>query len=256
MRIKTSKKPGNITRGNKTNHKLWLTSSIRQLVFSLLDENQYYSTREICELSNLPYRKYRKYIWVLRHEWKTNRENEQRLQCSIHGWRGWFFVPAGLDSGLAVERGWVQTKAKNRWLLWKEPRGRLKWFRTNRVDVWVRKPFSMAKLYQLIANAFLATDLINDARVLEEIQKSVKEKEAHVVIDVGQRLPRLKIRDFEKSHGFIVRLGDSSHPHAVEVELPLPAWAKRIERQVAELKALVKRLEERSHLDDSTKAGG
>lgn len=157
----------------------------------------------------------------------------------MHAWRGWTELPEFLDlKGLrerAVECGWKQTKALNRWLLWRDRLGRLMWFETGRVNVWVRKPGSLGRAYQLVCNGFSWTGLITDLKVLEQVLGSVRFKGAHYVFPTKQRLPSLTIDLFKRSNGVVIKVGDRSHPHAIEVQAYYPDWAERNERLLQRL---------------------
>ena len=149
-------------------------------------------------------------------------------------------MPAGVRRDLAVEAGWLRSKARNRWLLWKDRLGRLQWFETGRVNLYVRRPANLGKAYQLVCNGFSFTGLITDVKILEQVLASVRFKGAHYVFNTEQRLPRLVIDLFAKSNGIIVRVGDTSHPNAVEVVLCYPDWAERNERIFEEISALLR----------------
>jgi hypothetical protein len=99
--------------------------SIRQAVFEKLDENPLLTAKILCCFLHLPYSKYRNYVAKLRCEWKYYRKNERGSKCSIHAWRGWCHVPESVDKVKALSLGWVASKARNRWLLWKDRLGRL-----------------------------------------------------------------------------------------------------------------------------------
>ena len=220
------------TKQTKSNNKIWLDGSIRNSVFRLLDKTASLSTRRICRLLGLSYLRYRNYIYNLRWQWKSNYRDERGSKCSsVHGWRGWCYVPGGLDRGAAVDRGWHRTESRNRFLLWRNRKlGRLMWFETDRESIWVRKPASLRRASQLIANAFMGlTGLITDIRVLERVLKGIRFKGAHYVFETGQRLPRKTIPLFAESNGVIVKVGDVSHPSAIELEVFLPDWAERME---------------------------
>jgi len=57
-------------------------------------------------------------------------------------------------------------------------------------------------------------------------------KGAHYVFATEQRLPRLTIDLFAKSNGIIIKVGDRSHPNAVEVVACYPDWGERCEATV------------------------
>jgi len=154
-------------------------------------------------------------------------------------------VPFGAQGGIrshAVEVGWVETRARNRWLLWKDRLGRLQWFETGRVNLYVRKPANLGKAYQLICNGFSFTGLITDIKVLENVLASVRFKGAHYVFATEQLLPRLTIDLFAKSNGIIIKVGDRSHPNAVEVIACYPDWAERNERLFEQVNDTLRRL--------------
>jgi len=224
---------------------LFSEASIKDSVFKLLDKNPLLTAKPLCKLLNLPWPQYRSYINNLRSRWLGSPKNERGSKCSIHGWRGWCFLPNGVAAGIrsrAVEVGWVQSKARNRWLLWKDRLGRLQWFETGRVNLYVRKPANFGKAYQLICNGFSFTGLVTDIKVLEQVLSTLRFKGAHYVFPTEQRLPRLTIDLFAKSNGVIIKVGDRSHPHAVEVIACYPDWAERNERLLEQLNDTLKRL--------------
>jgi hypothetical protein len=133
--------------------------------------------------------------------------------------------------------------------LWRDKLGRLQWFETGRVNLYVRKPANLGKAYQLICNGFSFTGLITDIKAIEEILSSVRFKGAHYVFPTEQRLPRLTIDLFAKSNGIIIKVGDASHPNSVEVVTWYPDWAERNERLFEQLNETLKRLVEPSVLN-------
>jgi hypothetical protein len=228
-----------------SNSKTWLDSSIRQSVFHLLDKNPLLTASNLCKLLDLPYKKYRNYIYRLKCEWKSNHKNMQGVKCVSHGWRGWCYLPQEVDGGVrvkAVEVGWVETRSRCGWLLWRDKLGRLQWFRSGRVNLYVRKPANLGKAYQLICNGFSFTGLITDMKVLERVLASVRFKGAHYVFATEERLPRLTINLFAKSNGVIIKVGDTSHPNSIEVVAFYPDWAERNERLFEQLNETLKRL--------------
>jgi hypothetical protein len=120
--------------------------SIRQSVFEKLDGNPLLTAKSLCKLMGLRYSKYRNYVARLKCEWKYYRRNERGSKCSIHAWRGWCYVPEGVDRSRALGVGWVRSRARNRWLLWKDRLGRLQWFETGRVNLYVRRPLILGGL--------------------------------------------------------------------------------------------------------------
>jgi len=226
--------------------------TIKAAVFKLLDKNPLLTAQPICKLLGLRYNDYRNYVSKLRSLWRTLPKNERGSKCSIHGWRGWCYLPNGVAAGIrsqAVEVGWVKTRARNRWLLWKDRLGRLQWFETGRVNLYVRKPANLGKAYQLICNGFSFMGLVTDIKVLEQILGSVRFKGAHYVFSTEQRLPRLTIDLFAKSNGIVIKVGDRSHPNAVEVIACYPDWAERNERVLEQLNDTLRRLFEPAALN-------
>lgn len=212
--------------------------SIRQQVFSLLDKNTKLTTKKLCELLHLDYHKHRQYVWNLRSLYKTSSRFGRASKCSsVHGWRGWCRVPNGLDRLTAVEKGWIETKSRNRFLLWRNRKlGRLMWFETGRVNVYVCAPASVGKAYQLIVNAFSRfTSLITDVNVLQSVIHSFKFKGAHYVFETDHPLPKFTIAMFDKTNGVTVKLGDVSHPRAVEMIVHYPDWSERNERLLEQI---------------------
>lgn len=102
-------------------------------------------------------------------------------------------------------------RARNRWLLWKERLGRLQWFETERVNLYVRRPSNFGRVYQLVCNWFSFTGLITYVRMLEGGLAGARLKEAHYVFETEHRLPRLVIGLFAKSSGVVINVGDTSH---------------------------------------------
>jgi hypothetical protein len=148
-------------------------------------------------------------------------------------------VPAGVRRDLAINVGWISRRARNRWLLWKDRLGRLQWFETGRVNLYVHRPANLGKAYQLVCNGFSFTGLLTDVKVIEQILASVRFKGAHYVFNAGQRLPRLVVDLFARSNSIIVKVGDTSHPNGVEIISCYPDWAERNERFLNDIKCLL-----------------
>ena len=218
------------SRRQNSNYESSYTRSVRQRVFEKLDENPLLTAKPLCKLLDLDYCEHGQYVANLRHQWKYNYRNERGSKCSIHAWRGWCYVPSGLDRQATVDAGWRVTRARNRWLLWKDRLGRLQWFETDRVNVYVRTPANLGRVYQLVCNGFSFTGLITDVKALEQVLESVRFKGAHFVFDAKERLPYLVIDLFRKSNGIVIKVGDRTHPTSVEVIAEYMDWAERNER--------------------------
>lgn len=136
--------------------------------------------------------------------------------------------PGVLDQ--AVEGGWIQTRMKNRALLWKDPlRGRLLWFETGRITGHCKKPANKGKIMQLLANAFFKSDLIPDINLFHLWADSFRLKGSHLVYDTGETLPYARIELLKDSNGVIAVLGDKSHPTSIEIQFCYPDWAEKNE---------------------------
>jgi len=142
--------------------------------------------------------------------------------------------------------GWVLSRARNKFLVWKSGLGRVTWFRTGTVLFHVRKPGSLGKAKQLFCDAFGGTGLVTDVKLLVTIADGIVEKRGlaslglyqkgvHVPYLTNQRLPSLTINDFAVSHGITIKVGDRSHPNAVEVIAEFPAQTERLIAQTGEL---------------------
>ena len=173
-----------------------------------------------------------------KYQWKKRQSyySEGLNRLSFHGARYFGYVPKFLDrrvgnvTEVAVECGWVLTKAKNRMLQWKDVRlGLLQWYETGRVIVKLRKPYSMANQLQLLADAFHNTGLLFDFRVFTDFAKKFSQKVFSLTYDTGSLLPYSKIEFLKDSNGVVVITGDKSHPRCVEIEYCLPVWAERFE---------------------------
>ncbi len=144
--------------------------------------------------------------------------------------------------GRAVAAGWVASRARNRWLLWREHLGRLQWFETGRVNLYVRRPVRLGRAYQMVCNAFSFTGLVTDLKVLEGVLAGLRFKGAHYVFPVGVRLPKLTVDLFQESNGVVIKVGDESHPNSLEVIAMYPDWAERNERLMDQLGEILKNL--------------
>jgi hypothetical protein len=207
------------------------SKTIRHRVFALLAENNRLSPKRVCAELRLPYVHYGRYINNLKSHWNSHYQFEQGSGCSsVHAWDGCCYVPLGVDRNLALEVGWKQTKAKNRWLLWKDKSiGRMMWFETGRVNLYVKSPVNLGKAKQLVCNGFSFTGLIFDNKVMFEVLETIRHSGSHYVFEIGYPLPKKTINYFEKSHGLTIKIGDKSHPTAVEVESHVPDWAERMD---------------------------
>ena len=113
--------------------------------------------------------------------------------------------------------GWQVSKARNRFLIWRSKLGRVVWFESGTVVLNVRRPGNLGKAKQLFCDAFLNAGLLSDFKILNPVLERIRPKSGHFPYSSGKRLPYMVIRDFETSHGIVIKLGDRTHPDAVEV---------------------------------------
>ena len=93
-----------------------------------------------------------------------------RLKRSYHNWHGFIKALECFNVNRALSEGWIQTTAKNHYLLWKDEHGRLEWHpKTKHIRIVVSKPFSRGKLLQLLSNAFFETNLILDLEIIYHV---------------------------------------------------------------------------------------
>jgi len=204
--------------------------SIKARVFSLFDKYPLITAKKIGELLGLDYGYYKGYLWQLTAQHKTLLRNSRGLKgLNFHHWHGWIYALKGMNRALAVENGWLQTRARNRYLLFKTRDGRLEWHESNRIKVWIKKPVTQGKALQLLADGFFKTFLITDIRVFTEWAKDLRHKGGHCAVDTGVRLPYLKVDLFKKSNGIVLVLGDKTHPTSLEIQYSLPDYAEKSE---------------------------
>ena len=221
--------------------------TLRQRVFDYLKAHPFTKRLNHKKLAKdlcLDYEHFKHYLWELAYEWKTHYENRQGLKgLNWHNWRGWIYLkslwcnPDGSRDLVrleavrrkAVNAGWIETKARNRYLLWKDKLGRLEWHMTGRINVWIRKPVTKGKQLQLLANGFAKTELISDVHFFVEWAKGLRMKGVHVAVDTRFELPYLKFDLFKESNGAVLLLGDKSHKTSAELQVNYPDWAEKNE---------------------------
>ena len=125
-------------------------------------------------------------------------------------------VTLDADKG-GVGFGWVASRAKNRFFVWHGRFGRVVWFESGTVTLHVRRPGNLGKAKQLFCDAFVNTGLLTDFKLLNPVLERIRPKSGHFPYGTGERLPYMVIRDFEESHGIVIKVGDRTHPDAVEV---------------------------------------
>ena len=231
------------------------STSLRKQVFDVLDgdghSNPLLSPRQICKLLDLSYKQYHNYVSKTKWEWKYYHVNERGSKCSsLHCYKAKVRLDLALSVGLrcVVEKGfvdqgslgcsgWVLSKARNRFLVWKGKLGRVTWFQTGTVLLHVRRPGHLGKAKQLFCDAFVNTGLLTDMKVLNPVLERIRPKSGHFPYSSGERLPYMVIRDFELSHGIVIKVGDRTHPDAVEV---IAGFSDAIDLALQKLDALEK----------------
>jgi hypothetical protein len=58
---------------------------------------------------------------------------------------------------------------------------------------------------------------VTDFKVINPVLEHIRPKSGHFPYSAGERLPYMVIRDFEQSHGIVIKIGDRTHPDSVEV---------------------------------------
>lgn len=212
------------------NHDSGDSESVAQQVFKQLDKNPLLTAKPLCQILRLEYRDRGHYVRNLKTKWKYHHRNERgsirSLPDSVHCafWVG--VLPGGLESGIradAIGSGWLLSRARNRFLLWRDSFGRVRWFENGNVELYVRKPASDGKAMQLFSRAFVNSGLarFSDnfelARFLDCFARSLRHRGAHAVYESDQRLPYMKITTFWDTNGFMVVTGDRTNPRGVEV---------------------------------------
>jgi hypothetical protein len=210
--------------------------SLRKRVFNLLEKNHVLKPLEICLILKIPYQTHVNTVSTYKKQWKREYKNRLGLKClKFHAARGWVYALRMVDRELALERGWKATRARNRMIVWDRDRlklGRLEWFGTGRINIWVRKPATWGKVKQLLSNAFSWNRLIDDPQIFDMWANTARFKGAHAVYDYGERVPYARVDFLKEALGVVVKTGDVSHPTALEIEFVYPDWAERIEKRL------------------------
>ena len=229
------------------------SNNIRKAIFELLDGDGHsdplLTPKQICKLLDLSYKRYHNYVSKTKWEWKYYYRNERGSKCSsFHCFKAKVRLDGALSEALRrvvkldVERGgvgfgWVLSKARNRFLVWKCRLGRVVWFESGTVTLHVRRPGNLGKAKQLFCDAFVNTGLLTDMKLLNPVLERIRPKSGHFPYSAGERLPYMVIRDFEESHGIVIKVGDRTHPDAVEV---IAGFSDAIDLALQKLDALEK----------------
>lgn len=234
-------------------------SNKRQTVFTLLNTNALLTAKQLANEIGIPQDKRTKgemaYLKKLRYDWKSyhpkERSSIRSFPDSVHNvfYKGVLpekvvgeiraklfevFERAGWDKWVYPERpmtdtGWKITKSKNKALLYKSRLGRIRFFGTGTVEIFVAKPANLGKCLQLFSNAFTTTYLIENIRVVDEFRRGLLVR-WHGTYKAGQRLPYMKVTTFEDTHNLIFISGDRTHPDCYEFIVEYNAFMERTRR--------------------------
>jgi hypothetical protein len=227
-------KLSNNTAGNLDSYsKSGNSNSLHKQIFDVLDNdgNTYplLTPKQICKLLDLSYQKYHNYVSKTKWEWKYYSRNERGSKCSsLHCFKAKVRLDLVLSQGLrgvvasdgelgVLGFGWVRSKSKNRFWMWPSRLGRVVWFESGTVTLHVRRPGNLGKAKQLFCDAFVNTGLLSDMKLLNPVLERIRPKSGHFPYSAGEQLPYMVIRDFELSHGIVIKVGDRTHPDAIEV---------------------------------------
>lgn len=201
-----------------------IPESLRKKVFKLLDKDPLLKPKKICKLLDLNYAERGLVVAQYKKQWKKEYANQRGSNRSIpddiHNafYKGKIKDPKvvfGLLPSLVKSTSWRMSRAKNKYWIFRNGLGRIRFFMNGTVELWVKKPASTGKAMQLFSNAFTWTHLIDSIKTVEEFQKTLMIK-MHTVFDYGQRVPYMKITAFENTHKFVFVSGDKSHPTCAE----------------------------------------
>ena len=181
---------------------------------------------ELLELEDSP--KNRKYFYDRKSEFKGSLNKRhlgskyKKPQVSFHNFNeASLFLSVAFSlrvRGEAVKKGWIDPKARNKYIKWKERAGWIRWYpTTGRVRIHVKKPVTEGKILQLLANAFFNTDLLSDIKNFTAFYRSFYLKKVKVTHNIGKRIPPFRI-EFSDGFSRMVIMNDKSHPQAIEID--------------------------------------
>jgi len=186
--------------------------------------------KKVAHELGLDYDTEKQYLYNLAHDFKANLKSSQGLKgLNRHHWHGWIYALKSMSREAAVAAGWIRTAARNRYVCWKDGLGRLEWHESGRIKVWVKKPVSEGKKLQLLANGFCKTFLISDMKEFIEWARTLRMKGVHCAVDTGYQMPYLKVDLFKETNGFVLTLGDKTHPTCAELLINYPDWQEKNE---------------------------
>lgn len=212
------------------------TYTIKDRVFVHLESHPNSKPKAICDVLELPYRKYGGSVKAYRYQFRKECSRfglPSKRRSSTHGNRFCVFSPTSCDRVSALEVGWKQSKNRNGVLYWDRHQyyGRIEWWQNGRVLVHVKKPATLARAKKLLSVAFIKTCLIFDDKIAGQFLDKVEPYSGHDVYRTPskEKLPYMKITAYEKTHGITILLGDDSHKDSVEVHWCKPRFVEKIE---------------------------
>ena len=222
-----------------------IDTCLKEKVFKILDKNHDLLPMQICKLLSIVYKKQGGTVRTYKCEWKCQFKKRLPLKClKFHNVRGWIYALKGMDRDLALNCGWLSTESRSKMIIFKEKIGRLEWFPTNRINIWVKKPSTKGRVKQLLANAFFRTGLIFEYNIFESWIDHARLKGAHLVFDTGERLPYARIDLLKDSLGVIVKMGDITHPTGLEIEFAYPDFNEKNEIMFARMEKVMNKFSE------------
>jgi hypothetical protein len=198
-------------------------TNIRQQVFKLLDKDPLLTASSIAKLLGYTIEEtkyYQGYLRKLKYDWKHYHKKQlgsiRSVPDDLH--RAFFVGKLNLPiEKLDFVSGWSRTESKNHFRLFRNQLGRIRFFGTGTVELYVRKPANLGKAMQLFCDGFTKNRVVTDILVIEAFQKSLRIRGFHAVFETDERLPYLKIPLFKGSNGIEVILGDRTHPNSAEL---------------------------------------
>lgn len=217
------------------------TQNKKKAVWAVLEKRPHSSPTMICELLeiNKTY-KNRSLIKTYKYRWRIGKQiyRQGLKSLSCHKVHLFHHALNSMDPEVAVKHtDWkMAIDSKNGMVYFVHKYGRIEWFpSTGRINVYVKKPALLARIKQLISDAFYRNGIVYDFDNFIVWMEEFKLKGFHLVKDTGERLPYVKIGMLKDSNGVIVKIGDKSHPTSIEIEVTYPDWAERNERQTKQI---------------------
>jgi hypothetical protein len=205
-----------------------IPNSLRHRVFKLLDKNPLLKPKQICELLGETYAKRGEVVTQYKKQWKKEYKSQRGLIRSYPDELHHVFYKGKLPSEVVkailqimtlnlpnAYEGWKRSRAKNRYWIFRNKLGRIRFFENGTVELWIRKPASAGKAKGLFTQAFVWTRLIDSIQVCDDFYKTLMRR-FHATFDYGKRVGYMRITAFKETHGFEFVSGDKTHPTSAE----------------------------------------